>query len=229
MNLRQNLKENGLDPRELPLVIQFNKRDMPDVRSDEEIDASRKRGKEPVFKAIAMRGNGVIETFMGLLELTWRKLEREHQLCEKFGIDGSRPSSPNVRERLGVERGSGAMTRTERNERNRHRRSADIGRLEEVVDREALGEVCRSFFDLFGLPIRVFSEDGALLATSTRRARSARYVNTLPAGRVACARIVGEREARRSRRTTASCTVLHRRGLPHRADPLPGAPRSVAS
>ncbi len=60
---------------------------MPNVRTDEEIDRLAQRGKEPVFKAIATRGVGVMETFYGLLELTWRMLERDHQLHAKFGID----------------------------------------------------------------------------------------------------------------------------------------------
>lgn len=87
LNMQENLVENGLDPDKCPIVIQFNKRDMPNVRTDEEIDRLAQRGKEPVFKAIATRGVGVMETFYGLLELTWRQLEREHQLQAKFGID----------------------------------------------------------------------------------------------------------------------------------------------
>lgn len=87
LNMQENLVENGLDPDKCPIVIQFNKRDMPNVRTDEEIDRLAQRGKEPVFKAIATRGVGVMETFYGLLELTWRMLERDHQLHAKFGID----------------------------------------------------------------------------------------------------------------------------------------------
>jgi signal recognition particle receptor subunit beta len=87
VNMRENLLENGLDAEKFPVVIQFNKRDMPDVRSDEELDRMAQRGREPVFKAVALRGTGVMETFYGLLELTWTALETEHQLSEKFGID----------------------------------------------------------------------------------------------------------------------------------------------
>jgi mutual gliding-motility protein MglA len=87
VNMRENLLENGLDAERFPVVIQFNKRDMPDVRSDEELDRMAQRGREPVFKAVALRGSGVMETFYGLLELTWGSLEAEHQLADKFGID----------------------------------------------------------------------------------------------------------------------------------------------
>ena len=37
MDLRENLKANGMKVGQMPLVIQFNKRDMPDVRSDAEL------------------------------------------------------------------------------------------------------------------------------------------------------------------------------------------------
>jgi signal recognition particle receptor subunit beta len=87
VNLKQNLKENGLDTSKIPLLIQFNKRDLPDIRSDHEIDQLAKRGKEPVFKAVATRGVGVLETFLGLVQATWERLENEHQLKTKFQLD----------------------------------------------------------------------------------------------------------------------------------------------
>jgi signal transduction histidine kinase len=68
----------------------------------------------------------------------------------------------------------------------------DIARLEEVIDRESLAEVCRSFFDLFGISIRVFSEAGAMLADVHEEQSICRYVNTLDAGRAACGKTVGE-------------------------------------
>jgi len=103
VNLRQNLTENGIDPADVPLVIQFNKRDLPEIRTDAEIDALASRGKEPVFKAIAIRGVGVIETLMGLLENTWRHLERSHHLEEKFGIE-TEPLLAELSRHLGVEK-----------------------------------------------------------------------------------------------------------------------------
>ena len=88
-DLRQNLADNGLDLSTLPLVIQFNKRDLPDVRSDAELEQMAKLGKEPVYKAIATRGVGVAETFLGLFDLIWAKLEREHGFAAKFNLDGA--------------------------------------------------------------------------------------------------------------------------------------------
>ncbi|MCC6876000.1 MAG: gliding motility protein [Sandaracinaceae bacterium] len=105
VNLRQNLLDNGLAAASMPLVIQFNKRDLPDIRSDEEIDAMAARGKEPVFKAVALRGIGVLETLTGLLERTWAHIEREHSLSEKFGIEAE-PLLDEVRRHLGLRSGA---------------------------------------------------------------------------------------------------------------------------
>jgi two-component system sensor histidine kinase BarA len=69
---------------------------------------------------------------------------------------------------------------------------ADVARLEDIVDRGALAEVCRSFFELFSLPIRVFSRDGTLLSDVHEEQAICRYVNTLPQGRTACSKLVGE-------------------------------------
>jgi len=86
LDLRQNLKDNGLDLRKLPLVIQFNKRDLPNIRPDAEIGELARHGREPVYKAIATRGEGVLETFLGLLSLTWARLDAEHDFSNKFRV-----------------------------------------------------------------------------------------------------------------------------------------------
>jgi signal recognition particle receptor subunit beta len=101
LDLRQNLKELGLSVKQLPIVIQFNKRDLDKVRSDEEIDVLARRGREPVFKASAVAGRGVLETFFGLLYLTWTKLDREHQLAKMLGI-GSSELLPMAARQLGI-------------------------------------------------------------------------------------------------------------------------------
>jgi signal recognition particle receptor subunit beta len=87
LDLKQNLTELGLSMKQMPLVIQFNKRDLPSIRPDDEIASLAQRGKEPVFKASAVNGVGVLETFFGLLHLTWQKLDAEHQLAKMIGIE----------------------------------------------------------------------------------------------------------------------------------------------
>lgn len=87
-DLRQNLRDSGIELSKMPLVIQFNKRDLPDIRSDEELSELARRGREPVYRATATRCEGVVETFLGLLHLTWRRLDDTHQLSRKLLIDG---------------------------------------------------------------------------------------------------------------------------------------------
>jgi mutual gliding-motility protein MglA len=100
-DLKKNLGNNGLELSKMPLVIQFNKRDLPDIRSEEELTELAARGEEPVFVAVATRGIGVVETFMGLLHLTWRTMERTHSLSQKLSIDGEMLLS-NAAHQLGV-------------------------------------------------------------------------------------------------------------------------------
>jgi mutual gliding-motility protein MglA len=82
-NMLKNLEANGLDPRELPVVLQLNKRDLPDCRGDEEIADLAKVVKPLVVPAVAIRGEGVVETLHLLLTLTYRSLDR------KVGLDRS--------------------------------------------------------------------------------------------------------------------------------------------
>lgn len=107
VDLKQNLSDHGLDIRRMPVVIQFNKRDLLDIRSDREIDHLAQQGREPVFKAVAMQGVGVAETFLGLLDATWRKLEEEHSLQKKFAIEPDQLIA-DIRARLGVARSANA-------------------------------------------------------------------------------------------------------------------------
>jgi len=85
-DMMNNLKINGIDPTTIPVVIQFNKRDMPGTRPDSEIDEVAKKGKEPVFKASAISGKGVMDTFEGILRLTWRTLDDLYELEEKLQV-----------------------------------------------------------------------------------------------------------------------------------------------
>jgi signal recognition particle receptor subunit beta len=86
LDLRQNLQDLGISLKQVPLVIQYNKRDLDKIRSDDELSQLARRGREPVFKAAAVQGKGVVETFFGLLHLTWNKLDAEHHLAKMLGI-----------------------------------------------------------------------------------------------------------------------------------------------
>ena len=101
LDLKENLKEHGITLKEMPLIIQFNKRDLPGVRSDEDIRKLAAQGREPVYLAVATQGEGVVESFMGLLHLSWSSLNAAHDLSRKFGFDGDRFLS-EVAQKLGL-------------------------------------------------------------------------------------------------------------------------------
>ncbi len=63
-------------------------------------------------------------------------------------------------------------------------------RLEDLVDRTGLTELTKSFFTLFGIPVRIYSNDGALLADASHEHEVCAYVNTLAGGRKACTETV---------------------------------------
>lgn len=85
-NMLSNLKENGIHYGDIPIVIQFNKRDLPDIRTREELEQLRDRGPEPILPAVAIRGEGVLETLHALLKLTWKSLEEKHDFARKFSV-----------------------------------------------------------------------------------------------------------------------------------------------
>lgn len=85
-NMMENLRENGVSKGDVPIVIQFNKLDLPNSRTKEEIEAARAKGGDPVFGAVAIRGEGVLETLHGLLQLTYRKLDERLGLESKLAL-----------------------------------------------------------------------------------------------------------------------------------------------
>ena len=72
-NLRLNLEEQGFNLDELPYVVQFNKRDMPEVLSMEELSQSLNPTQVPEFEAVAIKGTGVFETLKGLARQVIKK------------------------------------------------------------------------------------------------------------------------------------------------------------
>jgi len=86
-NMQENMREIGLSPKEVPTVIQFNKRDLPDTQTDEELEMARSRGKEPIVGAIAIQGIGVLETLFAVLQAAYRSLETRFNLSRNLDVD----------------------------------------------------------------------------------------------------------------------------------------------
>jgi len=83
-NLQTNLKALNLDAA--PVVVQYNKRDLPRAMPLAEIDRFGEPGRA-VHEACAKRGTGVVETFFALVGRAWDALDSDRRLSERFGID----------------------------------------------------------------------------------------------------------------------------------------------
>jgi len=68
-NLEENLAAHGLNLRELPHVLQYNKRDLPNVLPVEVLDEKLNKYNAPFYEAIATTGVGVQETLRHITKL----------------------------------------------------------------------------------------------------------------------------------------------------------------
>ena len=91
------MRENGLNAAQVPIVIQFNKRDLPDTKTDAELEETRTRGKEPVIGAVAIRGEGVLETLYAVLQLAYRKMDEQAGLSRNIGLTEARVPQAHLR------------------------------------------------------------------------------------------------------------------------------------
>ena len=74
-NLEANLAEQGQKLEAMPFAIQYNKRDLPNIVSIEELQATLNPRNVPWFEACAIKGTGVIETLKGVAKLVLNDLK----------------------------------------------------------------------------------------------------------------------------------------------------------
>jgi mutual gliding-motility protein MglA len=76
-NLEENLREMGLTLDTVPLAIQFNKRDLKNIQSIEDMQAAlNPDGRWECFEAVAVEGHGVFETLKAITKLTLKSLRK---------------------------------------------------------------------------------------------------------------------------------------------------------
>jgi signal recognition particle receptor subunit beta len=100
-NLEENLTEQGLKLEQIPLVLQFNKRDLPGLASIEDLNTALNRYNAPFYEAIAINGIGVHDTLRAGTKLVLNSLTHKYRLDKEKGAapaepaerPGSRPTS----------------------------------------------------------------------------------------------------------------------------------------
>jgi len=75
-NLEENLAEMGLSLENIPLVLQYNKRDLPGICSVEELNQALNRGPWPSVESSALNGTGVFETLKTVSKMTLLALKK---------------------------------------------------------------------------------------------------------------------------------------------------------
>jgi len=73
-NLLENLEQNNIDPNDTPIIVQFNKRDLPGVLPVEELQEALGLEGYPYTEAAAIKGEGVMETFHLVSKITAKHL-----------------------------------------------------------------------------------------------------------------------------------------------------------
>jgi len=75
-NLREHLKDHNLEFNTIPYVLQFNKRDLPNVLPVDELKKQLQVKGEPTLEAVAIKGEGVFDTLKEVAKLVLTELKK---------------------------------------------------------------------------------------------------------------------------------------------------------
>lgn len=93
-NLKENLEELGLKVDEIPIVVQYNKRDLKNIASVEELNRALNPNGYPYFEASALQGTGVFETLKGISKTTLIMLRKKALGEEKPKVPATATKPP---------------------------------------------------------------------------------------------------------------------------------------
>jgi signal recognition particle receptor subunit beta len=93
-NLKQNLEELGLEPRSVPIVFQYNKRDLRNILPVPQLQKSLNPAAAPFFEAAAIHGVGVFETLKEISRLSLDAIRSRIAEDKRTGVAGVKAHSP---------------------------------------------------------------------------------------------------------------------------------------
>ena len=100
--MQGHLLAQQIDPMKIPLVFQYNKRDLPEVMEIEALERGINSRRVAHLPAVAVRGEGVLETFGTIVRLT---LEDLAKACAKEGVRTVEPDSEGFVVRVALKEG----------------------------------------------------------------------------------------------------------------------------
>lgn len=84
-NLEENLKEHDMELSKIPFILQYNKRDLPNICSIEEMNAALNKYNNPYHEAVAFKGTGVFETLKAIASAVLKKVSTDADLVKERG------------------------------------------------------------------------------------------------------------------------------------------------
>jgi hypothetical protein len=92
-DLVENLNYYGKKIETTPFIFQFNKRDLPDILSTEELNQKINRLNAPFFEAVAVSGKGVFETLTMACRLVLKAISTGAETHRSSGVPDSAPKA----------------------------------------------------------------------------------------------------------------------------------------
>ena len=87
-NLEMNLKAYGIDIKSIPMVLQYNKRDLPNAMSVADMNRELNKLNVPYYESQAANGTGVFETLRGVSKLLLAKISKDVLEKDKGAVQG---------------------------------------------------------------------------------------------------------------------------------------------
>jgi mutual gliding-motility protein MglA len=79
-NMRDNLLANSINPDEIPIIFQYNKRDLKNISSVDELNVDLNSYHYSFMEASAINGTGVEDSFKLITKLLLRHISRKHEI-----------------------------------------------------------------------------------------------------------------------------------------------------
>jgi hypothetical protein len=83
--MTEYLLDHGIEPSSIPMVFQYNKRDLPDTTDLKIMERGLNARGAPSFESVATEGRGVLEAFGSMLEKTMTELATRYKIGENMG------------------------------------------------------------------------------------------------------------------------------------------------
>ncbi len=82
-NLKENLEEYGVDMANFAVVLQYNKRDLPDLATVQELESALNSYGFPYTEAVAVKGTGLMETLKLISKITLARIGQKTGTTQK--------------------------------------------------------------------------------------------------------------------------------------------------